>query len=66
MSVFLIILIIDILIIFLFSPFSLFFVFFVVVYCSLYLYFDVVIAITKKKLLSLIIENTYQYLKVRN
>lgn len=57
--VFLIILIIDILIIFLFSPFSLF-SFFVVVYCSLYLYFDVVIAITKK---TLIIDNT-EYISV--
>jgi len=58
--VFLIILIIDILIIIIiFFPFSLF-SFFVVVYCSLYLYFDVVIAITKK---TLIIDNT-EYISV--
>ena len=58
MFVFLIILIVDILIIKI--PLSLSFLFFVVVYCSLYLYFDVVIAITKK---TLIIDNT-EYISV--
>lgn len=63
--VFLIILIIDILIIFLFFPFlSLFFfcgsvLFFILVFWCCYCNYQ-------KKLLSLIIQNTYQYLKVWN